>query len=203
MSAGGGEVSVRDVHLVLASGSPRRRELLTQLGLTFDIVSPDIDETELPDEDPVAYVRRLAVAKALAVDAPTDALVIAADTTVDLGGDILAKPVDAADAAAMLRRLSARTHRVHTGVALRRGDACVNEVITSFVTFVPLTAATIDWYVGTGEPLDKAGAYAVQGAGGVLVQRVRGSVSNVVGLPLHSVVRLAADLGITLLAPAN
>jgi septum formation protein len=192
-----------DVRLVLASGSPRRRELLTQLGLTFDIVSPDIDETELPGEDPVAYVRRLAVAKAHAVDAPADALVIAADTTVDLGGDILAKPIDAADAATMLRRLSARTHRVHTGVALRRGDTCVHEVITSFVTFVPLTPATIDWYVGTGEPLDKAGAYAVQGAGGVLVQRVRGSVSNVVGLPLHAVVRLAGDLGITLLSSTD
>ncbi|MEI8239720.1 MAG: Maf family protein, partial [Actinomycetota bacterium] len=163
-------IAVRDVHVVLASGSPRRRELLTQLGLTFDIVSPDIDETELPGEDPIEYVSRLAIAKAHAVQARADSLVIAADTTVDLGGDILAKPVDDADAAAMLRRLSARTHRVHTGVALRRGDTCVHDVVTSFVTFVPLTAATIDWYVGTGEPVDKAGAYAVQGAGGALVQ---------------------------------
>jgi septum formation protein len=98
----------------------------------------------------------------------------------------------------MLRRLSARTHRVHTGVALRRGDQIVSEVVTSLVTFTPLTADAIEWYVATGEPLDKAGAYAVQGAGGVFVQRVRGSVSNVVGLPLHTVARLAAALGVPL-----
>ena len=98
-----------------------------------------------------------------------------------------------------MRRLSARTHRVHTGVALRLGDRTVAETITSLVTFTPLTAALIEWYVGTGEPLDKAGAYAVQGAGGVFVQRVQGSVSNVVGLPLHAVVRLAGDLGVVLL----
>jgi septum formation protein len=154
-------------------------------------------------ESPTAYVARLAVAKANAVPVSTDTLVIAADTTVDLDGDILAKPVDAADAAAMLRRLSARTHRVHTGVALRRGDREVHEVVTSLVTFVPMTPSSIEWYVGTGEPLDKAGAYAVQGAGGVFVQHVRGSVSNVVGLPLHTVVRLAADLGFTLLSPTS
>jgi septum formation protein len=133
------------------------------------------------------------------VHVPAHTLVIAADTTVDLGGEILAKPVDADDARAMLRRLSARTHRVHTGVALRLGDRTVAETITSLVTFTPLTAALIEWYVGTGEPLDKAGAYAVQGAGGVFVQRVQGSVSNVVGLPLHAVVRLAGDLGVVLL----
>lgn len=182
----------------LASGSPRRRELLAQLGCTFDVVSPDVDESVLPGESPVVYVDRLAVAKSLAVPAPDDTLVIAADTTVDLGGEILAKPVDAADAASMLRRLSGRTHRVHTGVAVRRGDRVLHEVVTSLVTFVPLTPADVEWYVATGEPLDKAGAYAVQGAGGVFVQRVRGSVSNVVGLPLHTVVRLAADLGVRL-----
>ncbi len=181
--------------VVLASGSPRRRELLEQLGVTFSIASPDVDETPFAGEDPVAYVRRLAVDKSRAVAAADDALVIAADTTVDLGGDILAKPVDADDAKAMLRRLSARTHRVHTGVAVRVGDDVRSEVVTSLVTFTPLTAASIDWYVGTGEPLDKAGASAVQGAGGVFVQRVRGSVSNVVGLPLHTVARLAAELG--------
>lgn len=181
--------------VVLGSGSPRRRELLEQLGVEFDVVSPDVDETPLPGEAPVDYVRRLAVAKSMAVDAAADALVITADTTVDLGGEILAKPEDAADAARMLRALSARTHRVHTGVALRVGDDVRSEVVTSLVTFVALTPSAIDWYVGTGEPLDKAGAYAVQGAGGVFVQRVRGSVSNVVGLPLHAVARLAAELG--------
>jgi len=186
--------------LVLGSASPRRRDLLAQMGLEFSVVSPDVDETPIGREDPVAYVRRLALVKSAAIGPmDDDTLVVTADTTVDLGGDILGKPVDAAEAAAMLRRLSARTHRVHTGVALRRGARTVTDVVTSFVTFVPLTAPTIEWYVGTGEPLDKAGAYAIQGAGAVLVQRVRGSVSGVVGLPLHSVVRLAAELGVALL----
>ena len=123
---------------------------------------------------------------------------ITADTTVDLGGEILSKPDDAEHAKVMLRKLSARTHRVHTGVALRLGDRTVSDVVTSLVTFTPLTADSIEWYVATGEPLDKAGAYAVQGAGGVFVQRIMGSVSSVVGLPLHTVVRLAAELGVTL-----
>ena len=185
--------------ILLASGSPRRRELLEQLGLRFAVAAPDVDETPLPGEAPVAYVQRLAVEKAHAVVAAADMLVIAADTTVDLGGDILAKPVDAADASAMLHRLSARTHRVHTGVAVRLGDRTVAETITSLVTFTPLSAELIAWYVATGEPLDKAGAYAVQGAGGAFVQRVQGSVSNVIGLPLHTVVRLAGEMGVALL----
>ncbi len=182
--------------IVLGSASPRRRELLAQMGVQCSIVAPDIDETPLPDESPVAYVLRLAVAKSQAVTAPRDALVITADTTVDLGGEILGKPADADEARAMLRRLSSRTHRVHTGVAVRRGDDVSSEVVTSLVTFTPLTTQAIEWYLATGEPLDKAGAYAIQGAGGVFVQRIRGSVSNVVGLPLHTVARLAADLGV-------
>jgi septum formation protein len=186
------------MRVVLGSASPRRRDLLQQLGLEFEVVSPDIDETPLAGEAPVQYVHRLALAKSLAVPAPADALVVTADTTVDLDGNILGKPADAADAASMLRRLSARTHRVHTGVTVRVGERTATEVVTSLVTFTPLTAASIEWYVATGEPLDKAGAYAVQGAGGVFVQRIRGSVSNVVGLPLHTLVRLAADLGVQL-----
>lgn len=185
--------------VVLASASPRRRELLEQLGLKLTIASPDVDETPLPGEAPVPYVQRLAIAKAHAVAAADDALVIAADTTVDLGGEILGKPVDADEARAMLRRLSARTHRVHTGVALRLGDRTVAETVTSLVTFTELSPELIEWYVGTGEPLDKAGAYAVQGAGGAFVRRVRGSVTNVIGLPLHTVVHLAANLGVSLL----
>ncbi len=184
--------------VVLGSASPRRSDLLGQLGVEFTVVSPDIDETPLPGETPVDYVRRLAIAKSHAVQADADALVITADTTVDLGGEILSKPDDAEHAKAMLRKLSARTHRVHTGVAVRRGHIVVHDVVTSLVTFAPLTPASIEWYVGTGEPLDKAGAYAVQGAGGVFVQRVRGSVSNVVGLPLHTLVRLAGELGVSL-----
>jgi septum formation protein len=173
--------------LVLASGSPRRRELLAQLGLDFAVAGPDVDETPLPGERPVDLVRRLAVAKAVAVDGDP---VLAADTVVDVDGEILGKPADADDARRMLRRLSGRSHRVHTAVALRSGERVEVEVVTTIVTFVPLQPAVIEWYVGTGEPLDKAGAYAVQGAGGVFVERVRGSVSNVVGLPLTTVAHL-------------
>ena len=183
------------VPVVLASGSPRRAELLGQLGVEFVVRVPDIDETPRPGEGPVDYVGRLAVEKGRAVAVPDDALVIAADTTVDLDGEILGKPADADEARSMLRRLSARTHRVHTGVSVRVGECVASDVVTSLVTFVPLTAPTIDWYVATGEPLDKAGAYAVQGAGGVFVLRIRGSVSNVIGLPLHTLARLAGQVG--------
>jgi septum formation protein len=185
--------------VVLASGSPRRHELLTQIGVPFSVRVPDIDETPTGDESPTQYVRRLAFAKAAAVVATADELVIAADTTVDLGGEILGKPLDAPDAATMLRRLSTRTHKVHTGVAVRLGDVEVAEVCTTLVTFVELDEATIEWYVATGEPMGKAGSYALQGAGGALVQLVRGSVSNVIGLPLHVVVELAHRCGVDLL----
>ncbi len=185
--------------VVLASGSPRRHELLTQIGVPFTVRVPDIDESPDGDERPPEYVRRLAFAKAAAVSAAGHELVIAADTTVELGGEILGKPLDEQDAASMLRRLSARTHRVHTGVAVRLGDLEVAEVCTTLVTFVELDEEMIDWYVATGEPLDKAGSYALQGAGGALVQLVRGSVSNVIGLPLHVVIELADRCGIDLL----
>lgn len=185
--------------IVLASSSARRHELLNQLGIEFAVAHPDIDETPLTGEPPVSYVRRLAVEKAHAVEVPTGSLVIAADTTVDLGGEILGKPEDDNDARAMLRRLSGRTHRVHTGLALRCGDRTVAETVSSLVTFTLLTDDMIDWYVGLGEPTGKAGAYAVQGAGGVFVLRVQGSVSNIIGLPLHALLRLATDLDIQLL----
>ena len=197
---------MNDIRFILASQSPRRRQLLALLGYPFEIVVPDVDEDVHLEAGPATYVLRTAQQKAEAVaqklpvpSAALRSIIIAADTTVDLGGDILAKPVDAADASAMLHRLSARTHRVHTGVAVRLGDRTAADTITSLVTFTPLSAEMIEWYVATGEPLDKAGGYAVQGAGGVLVQRVQGSVSNVIGLPLHTVVRLAADLGVVLL----
>jgi septum formation protein len=185
--------------VVLASGSPRRHELLAQIGVQFTVRVPDIDETPEPGEAPSVYVRRLAFAKAAAVGAASDELVIAADTTVELGGEILGKPLDADDAASMLRRLSARTHRVHTGVAVRQGDLELAEVCTTLVTFVELDEAMVEWYVETGEPIDKAGSYALQGAGGALVQLVRGSVSNVIGLPLHVVIELADRCGVDLL----
>jgi septum formation protein len=186
------------VRVVLGSASPRRRDLLAQLGLDIDIRPADIDETERPGEDPVAYVRRLAIEKAAAVPAAPDELVIAADTTVDLDGRILAKPADDDEVRSMLRSLSARTHRVHTGVTLRLGDAAATDVATTFVTFTPITAGALEWYLATGEPFGKAGAYAIQGAGGVFVSSVQGSVSNVVGLPLTTVVALARRLGVEL-----
>ncbi|HQZ36432.1 MAG TPA: Maf family protein [Ilumatobacteraceae bacterium] len=188
--------------VVLASASPRRHELLTQLGVQFTVAHPDIDETPCAREAPVAYVRRLAVEKAHTVAAAAGSLVIAADTTVDLGGDILGKPDDDDEARSMLRRLSGRTHRVHTGIALRLGDRTVAETVTSLVTFSPLTDEMIEWYVASGEPAGKAGAYAIQGAGGVFVERVRGSVSNIIGLPLHTLLRLSTDLDVKLLGAA-
>jgi nucleoside triphosphate pyrophosphatase len=187
------------ITVVLASASPRRHELLSQIGVQFTVRVPDIDETPAAEEPPDAYVRRLAQTKAAAVGAGPDELIIAADTTVDLDGQILGKPLDDADAMSMLRRLSARTHRVHTGVAVRRGDHQFAEVCTTLVTFVTLDEATIEWYVGTGEADGKAGSYALQGAGGALVQGVRGSFSNVIGLPLHAVVELAGRCGVYLL----
>jgi nucleoside triphosphate pyrophosphatase len=185
--------------VVLASASPRRHELLTQIGVQFTVRVPDIDESPENDEPPVQYVRRLAFAKAATVIAAPDELVIAADTTVDVEGTILGKPLDDHHAASMLRRLSGRTHRVHTGVAVRRGDLELVEVCTTVVTFVAVDEATIEWYVSTGEPMDKAGSYAAQGAGGALVQGIQGSISNVIGLPLHVVVDLAARIGVNLL----
>lgn len=189
--------------VVLASASPRRHELLTQIGVQFTVRVPDIDESPQLCETPDEYVRRLAFAKAAAVECAADELVIAADTTVDVGGKILGKPLDEPEAASMLRGLSGRTHRVHTGVAVRLGDQEIAEVCTTRVTFITLDEATIAWYVSTGEPMDKAGAYAVQGAGGALVRYVSGSVSNVIGLPLHVVIDLAGRCGVDLLTAAR
>jgi septum formation protein len=185
--------------LVLASASPRRRELLSQLGFVFDVVHADVDESSHPGEDPVAYVRRLARAKAwaAALDRP-DAVVIGADTTVDLDGWILAKPTDLDHAAEMLRALSGRTHRVHTAVAVQRAGEVMDDVVTTLVTFTPITDEVLAWYLATGEPIDKAGAYAIQGAGGVFVDRVQGSASNVVGLPLTQLARLLERAGVHL-----
>jgi septum formation protein len=177
--------------LVLASGSPRRRELLAQLGVAFRVVAPDVDETPRPGEAPRDLVRRLATAKAAAVDGDP---VLAADTTVEIDGEILGKPTDDDDARRMLRRLSGRAHKVHTGVAVRAGGRRGLDVVTTIVTFVPLQPAVVEWYVRTGEPLDKAGAYGIQGHGGIFVEHVRGSVSNVVGLPLTAVARLLQEL---------
>ena len=180
------------VTLTLASRSPRRRELLEQLGLRLEVRPADSDETQLPAEPPGDYVRRVAREKARAI---TGEIVLAADTVVVLEGVVLGKPRDVEDARRMLRELSGRTHEVMTGVCARRGGREEVLAATSEVRFAALTEAQISWYLATGEPLDKAGSYAVQGVGGAFVTEVHGSVSNVVGLPLAETLSLLARLG--------
>ncbi len=176
------------VHVVLASASPRRAALLTSAGLTFDVVAPDIDETPRSDESPSAYVARLAAAKAATVAATRpDAVVLAADTTVDVDGRILEKPVDDDDLRRMLGLLSGRSHLVHTGVCVAGTDPIV---VTTSVTFVELTAADVEWYVASGDGVGKAGGYGIQGAAARFVERVDGSVTNVIGLPLAETLAL-------------
>ncbi|MBW3603238.1 MAG: Maf family protein [Actinobacteria bacterium] len=192
--------------VVLASGSPRRLELLGRLGLDVHVQPTDVDETPRDGEPPAALVRRLAAAKAsraAAGGADPALLVVAADTEVVHDGDVLGKPSDDEDAAAMLRRLSGDWHTVLTGLALRLGTATAEEVVATRVRFRPVTAEEISWYVATGEPRDKAGAYGIQGAGGAFVEAIEGSDSNVVGLPLATVVLLARRLGMELLGPTD
>ena len=182
--------------LILASGSPRRRELLAGLGLRFAVRPVDLDESPLAGEEPAATVLRLAAAKAAAVAHPGE-LVLGADTVVVLDGLLLGKPRDPEDAARMLAAIAGREHTVLTGVALcepgRDRQAAALE--TSRVRMAALTAEEVAWYVATGEPLDKAGAYAVQGLGALFVEEVFGNYTNVVGLPLPAVRRLLAELG--------
>jgi len=177
--------------IVLASSSPRRAQLLDMLRIPFRVVVPDVDEHVAPAEEPAAYVRRLAVAKAqdVAQREPGE-IILAADTTVVLDADILGKPESPADAVAMLMRLQGRTHDVMTAVAATRDHMMMQALDVSRVTFRPADRATIEAYVATGEPLDKAGAYAIQGLGAPLVERVEGDFFGVMGLPL----RLALDL---------
>jgi septum formation protein len=189
--------------LVLASGSPRRAEILERAGWPHEIIVPGIDETVLPNEDAAAYVQRLARSKAEAVASRLETgLVLGADTTVVVANQILGQPLDDADARRMLRLLNAKWHDVLTGVAVVHvgGETRVGYQRTR-VRFAEMSETEIDWYIATGEPFGKAGAYAVQGAGAALVSSVTGSVSNVIGLPLHLVVELARQLGVELLSP--
>ena len=170
---------------VLASASPRRAELLRSAGFTFTVASADIDETPQPAEPADRYVRRLAEAKArAAADRHPGAVGLGADTTVVVDGDILGKPVDAADAAAMLRRLQGRAHEVMTGVAVVAGGQVRVELATTRVWFAVMAEHEIAAYVASGEPMDKAGAYGIQGRAACYVTRIDGSYSNVVGLPV-------------------
>jgi septum formation protein len=184
--------------LILASGSPRRRDLLAQLDLPFEIIISNAPEPVIPGLAPVAQAMQLAEQKARAVaESLATGLVLGADTIVVLDGDILGKPVDDEDAARMLRRLSGRGHQVITGIALvdaARGTTN-RRAVTSTVHFHPLTAAQIAAYVASGEPRDKAGAYAIQGIGGALISTLDGCFNNVVGLPLCAVSDLLAASG--------
>jgi len=183
---------------VLASTSPRRQALLREAGFAFAVVAPDVDESALPDESPESLARRLALAKARAAlpSVSADACVLAADTVVAIDGVLLGKPCDEAEAVEMLLRLAGRTHRVLTGFALLVPALGVEEVgvVESAVRMHAVDRATAERYAATGEPLDKAGGYAAQGEGGRFVAEIRGSRSNVIGLPLESVTPRLAEV---------
>lgn len=178
------------ITVILASRSPRRIELLGQLGVELEVVPADIDETPHVNEMPARYVERLAREKAGVIAASREGIVLGADTTIDIDNEILGQPVDDHDAAGMLRRLSGRTHRVHTGVAVIIEGTVRSTVTTTLVTFVPVTDELLNWYLDTKEWQGKAGAYAIQGLGATLVEGIRGSYSNVVGLPLRETAQL-------------
>lgn len=191
--------------MILASASPRRAELLTAAGIPFEVRPAHVDETLLPGEDARTYATRLAVEKARAIATYADGRpVLAADTVVVTDSQVLGKPVDADDARRMLRLLSGRAHEVLTAVALLsrgpnesepRMDA---QIESTTVQFRPLETAEIEWYVSTGEPSDKAGAYAIQGLASRFVTRIEGSYSNVVGLPVALVYAMCTRAGILL-----
>lgn len=184
--------------LVLASGSPRRRELLARAGLEFECAPSDVVEMRSPGEGAREFALRMAREKALAVSARIPgALVIAADTIVECGGEILLKPADADDARRMLRALSGRAHTVVTAFALARAGAlAAGDAVESRVTFRSLSDAEIEDYILSGEPLDKAGAYGIQGAGGGFIVRVDGPRDNVMGLPVEQVLAALRRNGI-------
>ena len=183
--------------IILASASPRRRQLLEMLGLPFRAIAPDVDESLRPSEQPEAYVTRLARDKARSVAArEPGAHVLAADTTVVLRGQVFGKPADSAEAVAMLRRLQGRKHQVMTAVAVAQDGRVEHALDVTDVTFRRLSDGQIDEYVATGEPLDKAGAYAIQGKGAALVEGIRGDFFGVMGLPLRLALDLLARFGV-------
>jgi septum formation protein len=175
--------------LVLASQSPRRREILLQAGIPFTVRAVPVDETPIEGEAPLDYVRRIAEEKARAVPAGDSESVLGADTTVVAGSVMLGKPSDTADACRMLGLLSGRRHEVITGICLRRGSTVMLDHAVTAVWFAPLSAREIEDYVASGEPMDKAGAYAIQGLASKFIQRIEGCYFNVVGLPVSLVYR--------------
>jgi septum formation protein len=185
----------------LASGSPRRRELLDQIGIDYQVVRVAVDEAPLPNEAPAEYVMRLAIAKATAGrEVRGDGIpVLGADTSVVIGDEILGKPMDREGALEMLMRLSGREHQVMTGVALLFGEKPEARLSVSFVEFNDFDEATARAYVATGEPSDKAGGYGIQGLGAILVRSLRGSYSGVMGLPLFETAQLLELAGLRVL----
>ena len=186
-----------DQRLILASSSPRRRQLLELIGLPFQVVPPEADEEPRAGEEPISFARRAARDKALEVaHRQLGGPVLGADTVVEIDHTILGKPGSPDAAEEMLRTLSGREHLVHTAVALFNDGSCNDIVDTARVRCIELSERVISWYVSTGEPLDKAGAYAVQGLGGLLVEKVEGSPNTVVGLPIHRLPELFATCGL-------
>ena len=183
--------------VILASASPRRRELLTLIGVPHEVRPADVDESIHPGEAPAVYAERLARAKASSVPPDDAVLAIGSDTIVVIDDAVLGKPRDRDDAARMLRTLSARTHTVYTAVAVRRGDRLVSGVEHVAVTFRTLSDAAIASYIATGEPMDKAGAYGIQGFGATIVERIDGDYFAVMGLALGRLVELMARVGVT------
>jgi len=186
--------------IVLASSSPRRREILEALGVPFRVAPADVDETPLPGEAADAFVLRLASAKAAAAAAADGEVVIGADTAVVIDGRILGKPVDADDALAMLAALSGRAHRVLTGIAVRTAEGTRTALSDTVVEFRDIGRDEALAYWQSGEPRDKAGAYAIQGLGGAFVARIAGSYSGVVGLPAFETARLLGEAGVEIFA---
>lgn len=195
------------MNIILASNSPRRRELLGQMGLKdFQVSAPNVDETVEPGLSPAEMVEELSLRKARAASkkAGPEDLVIAADTVVALDGKVLGKPRDREDAFAMLSALSGREHRVYTGVTVLRGEEAATGHEETTVAFRALEPGEIRGYIATGEPMDKAGAYGIQGLGALLVSGIRGDYCSVVGLPVFRLARMLADFGVELLcAPAE
>lgn len=193
-----------DNRIYLASGSPRRRELLEQLGLNLERIHADIDESVRPGEDAVAYTERLAREKAeagwrvVASCGLPERPLLAADTTVTQDGEIFGKPEDADDARRMLRAFSGRRHQAITSVAVMRGDRLLVKTSVTDVFFKALSDAEIERYLASGEPFDKAGAYGIQGRAGVFVERIEGSYTGVMGLPVHETALLLAEFGFAL-----
>ena len=187
------------VQIILASASPRRKELLDQINVSYQVCPVDLDETPWPDEAPLDYVQRVAAEKSAACKAQlnTEIPVLAADTAVILGAVIMGKPKDKADAMAMLTQLSGKTHQVYSAVSLR-GREHGQAVSITEVTFRCLTEQEILAYWHSGEPVDKAGSYAIQGRGGVFIESIKGSFSGVVGLPLFETAELLSKQGIEL-----